>query len=132
MPMTAMEPPETGDIVIYRRRRAGYFLQKSREFLADGDLCQASEQGMGTAAHVAKAIAAAYGRRYESQDEFDAILEQASALAGNERIHDLGNAARYLHRNYYKRKALLNPDRIRRNLDNADELFNLLRPLCQR
>ena len=41
------------------------------------------------------------------------------------------NAAHYLHRNYYKRKALLNPDRIRRNLDNVDELINLLRPLCQ-
>ncbi len=44
------------------------------------------------------------------------------ALAGNDWIHDLGNAAHYLHRNYYKCKALLNPDRIQRNLNNAGEI----------
>ena len=60
------------------------------------------------------------------------MLERSSTLAGNDRIHNLGNAAHYLHRNYYKGKSLLNPARIRRNLDNVDELINLLRPLCQR
>ena len=60
------------------------------------------------------------------------MLEQASTVAGNDRIHDLGNAAHYLHRNYYKRKSLLNPERIRRNLGNVGELIILLRPLCQR
>ena len=131
MSTPAMEPAETGDVVVDHQQRAGYFLQKGREFLADGDLHQASEKGWGAAAHIVKAVAATYGWSYESHDEFDAMLEQASALARNDRIHDLGNAAHYLHRNYYKRKALLNPDRIRRNLDNVDELINLLRPLCQ-
>ena len=79
-----------------------------------------------------KAVAATHGWRYESHDEFDAVLEQASTVAGNDRIHDLGNAAHYLHRNYYKRKSLLNPERIRRNLGNVGELIILLRPLCQR
>ncbi len=132
MSTSAMEPTETGDIVTDHRQRAGYFLQRGREFLADGDLHQASEKGWGAAAHIVKAVAATYGWRYESHDEFDAVLEQASTLAGNDRIHDLGNAAHYLHRNYYKRKALLNPARIRRNLDNVDELISLLRPLCPR
>ena len=132
MSTPAMEPEETGDVVIDHRQRAGYFLQRGREFLADSDLHQASEKGWGAAAHIVKAVAATYGWRYESHDEFDAALEQASALAGNDRIHDLGNAAHYLHRNYYKRKALLNPGRIQRNLDNVAELIDLLRPLCQR
>lgn len=132
MSTPAIEPTESGDPVFDHRQRAGYFLQKGREFLTGGDLHQASEKGWGAAANIVKAVAATHGWRYESHDEFDAVLEQASALAGNDRIHDLGNAAHYLHRNYYKRKALLNPDRIRRNLDNADELINLLRPLCQR
>ena len=132
MSTPAMEPAETGDVVIDHRQRADYFLRKGREFLADGDLHQASEKGWGAVAHIVKAVAATYAWRYESHDELDAILEQASTLAGNDRIHDLGNAAHYLHRNYYKRKSLLNPARIRRNLDNVDELINLLRPLCRR
>ena len=132
MSTSLVEPEETGDVVIDHRQRAEYFLRKSREFLAEGDLHQASEKGWGAAAHIVKAVAAINGWRYESHDEFDAVLEQASTLPGNDRIHDLGNAAHYLHRNYYKRKSLLNPDRIRRNLDNVGELVNLLRPLCQR
>ena len=127
-----IEPEVTGDVVIDHRQRAEYFLRKSRGFLAHGDSHQASEKGWGAAAHMVKAVAATHGWRYESHDEFDAVLEQASTVAGNDRIHDLGNAAHYLHRNYYRRKALLNPDRIRRNLDNVSELIILLRPLCQR
>ena len=130
MSTLAIEPEETGDVVIDHHQRAGYFLQKGREFLAAGDLHQASEKGWGASAHMVKAVAARNGWRYESHDEFDAVLERASTLAGNERIHDLGNAAHYLHRNYYKRKTLLNPERIRRNLDNVDELISLLGPLC--
>lgn len=132
MSTPAMEPEETGYAVIDHRQRAAYFLRMGREFLDVGNLHQASEKGWGAAAHMAKAVAATYGWRYEIHDEFDAVLEQASTLAGNDRIHDLGNAAHYLHRNYYKRKALLNPDRIGRNLDNVGELIDLLRPLCQR
>ena len=59
------------------------------------------------------------------------MLEEASALARNDRIHDLGNAAHYLHRNYYKRKTFLKADRIGRNLDNVGELIRLLTPLCR-
>ena len=126
------EPEEAGDPIIDHRQRAEYFLRKSREYLAGRDLHQASEKGWGAAAHMVKAVAATHGWRYQSLDEFDAVLEQASTVAGNDRIHDLGNAAHYLHRNYYNRKALLNPERIRRNLDNVGELMELLRPLCQR
>ena len=94
-----MEPEETGDVIIDHRQRAEYFLRRSREFLADGDLHQALEKGWGAAAHIVKAVAATYGWRYESHDEFDAALEQASTVAGNDHIHDIGNAAHYLHRN---------------------------------
>lgn len=125
------EPPETGDVVADHSQRAGYFLRKGRQLLADGDFHQASEKGWGAAAHITKAIAAAHGWRYESHDEFDVVLDQASSLAENDRIHGLGNAAHYLHRNYYKRKSQLNPNRIQQNLDNVAQLINLLLPLCQ-
>ena len=131
MTSPATEPPETGDAVADHRARAAYFLQKGREYLAEGDLHQASEKGWGAAAHMVKAVAASYGFRYESHDEFDHVLDEASALARNERVHDLGNAAHYLHRNHYKRKTFLKPDRIGRNLDNVAELIGLLSPLCR-
>ena len=131
MSTSLIEPEETGNVAIDHRQRAEYFLQKSREYMAGGDLHQASEKGWGAAAHMVKAIAATCGWRYESHDEFDTVLEQASTLAGNDRIHDLGNAVHYLHRNYYKRKALLNPERVRSNLDNVSELIDLLRPLSR-
>ncbi len=61
MSTPSMEPEETGNAVIDHRLRAGYFLQKGREFLADGDLHQASEKGWAAAAHIVKAAATAYG-----------------------------------------------------------------------
>ena len=131
MTSPATEPPESGDAVADHQARASYFLQRGREFLAGGDLHQASEKGWGAAAHMVKAVAASYGLTYESHDEFDHVLEQVSALARNDRIHDLGNAAQYLHRNYYKRKMFLRPEPIGRNLDNVAELIGLLTPLCR-
>ena len=80
MTSPATEPPETGDAVADHRARAAYFLQKAREFLAEGDLHQASEKGWGAAAHMVKAVAASYGLTYESHDEFDHVLEQASGF----------------------------------------------------
>ena len=56
MSTPAMEPEETGDVATDHYQRAGYFLQKSREFLSDGDLHQASEKGWGAAAHIVKAV----------------------------------------------------------------------------
>ena len=111
-----LEPQETGNAVVDHRERAKYFLQRGRQYLADGDLYQASEKGWGAAAHMVKAVAAADGRSYQHHDEFGDVLDKASALAGNDRIHDLGNAANYLHGNYYKRKIFLNPRYIQRNL----------------
>ena len=37
------------------------FLERSREYLPDGDLHEASEKGSGAAAHTMKAVAAANG-----------------------------------------------------------------------
>jgi hypothetical protein len=125
------EPPETGNVVTDHYERSKYFLLKGRQHLAEGDLHQASEKGWGAAAHMAKAVAAASSWRYETHDEFDDVLSKASQLTQNYRIHDLGNAANYLHRNYYKRKAFLEPRLIQRNLDNVEELIGLLEPLTR-
>ena len=87
---------------------------------------------LGEATHIVKPVATAHSWRYESRDGFDHVLKQASDLAGNDRIHGLGNDPHYLHRNYYKRKVLLNANLIQLNLDNVEELIYLLLPLCLR
>lgn len=50
------------------------FLQKSRDYLASGDLHQASEKGWGAAAHMAKAVATARGWEYERHRDFSIVL----------------------------------------------------------
>ena len=49
------EQPEA--VVEDYRQQSRYFLAKSREYLADDDLHQASEKGWGAAAWMAKAVA---------------------------------------------------------------------------
>ena len=41
------------------------FLERSKSYLAQGDLHQASEKGWGAASHIIKAVAAANGWEYE-------------------------------------------------------------------
>ena len=44
--------------------KAKEFLARSKRYLADGDLHQASEKGWGAAAHIAKAVAEANNWTY--------------------------------------------------------------------
>ncbi|MCY4455272.1 MAG: hypothetical protein OXC56_03050 [Chloroflexi bacterium] len=55
--MAAGDMVEVADYAAQARE----FLTRSREYLAAGDLHQASEKGWGAAAHMAKAVAAAQG-----------------------------------------------------------------------
>ena len=50
------------------------FLSKSREYLAAGDLHQASEKGWVAAAHMAKAVAAAHGWEYTMHRDFSRVI----------------------------------------------------------
>ena len=46
------------------------FLERSKSYLAQGDLHQASEKGWGAASHIIKAVAAANNWEYESARRF--------------------------------------------------------------
>ena len=105
------------------------FLAKSRNYLAVGDLHQASEKGWGAAAHMAKAVAAAQGWEYANHVNFGNILYEARRLTGNTRIHELRGIANELHINYYKRKMHLNADAIGEDIETVAELLALLAPL---
>ena len=97
------------------------FLGKAREYLADGDLHQASEKGWGAAAWMAKAVAEAQGWSYTKHDEFFAVMHRAEDLSGNGRLRALAYTANGLHGFFYTRKLLLRPGVIGAGPDESSQ-----------
>jgi len=110
--------------------QAREFLGKAREYLAEGDLHQASEKGWGAASHMAKAVALAQGWTYDTHAEFSVVLRQASRAVSNDQLLDLRATANELHSNYYRRKLHLDADDIARDLGKVSDLLTLLAPLA--
>ena len=127
-----MEPSDgpAAEIADYRRQ-AREFLLKSRQYLAEDDLHQASEKGWGAAAWMAKAAAEAQGWQYKKHDQFNVVLNNARLLTGDDRLPGLRGIANDLHTNFYKRKLLLNADAIAVDLDHISTLLEILEPLTQ-
>ena len=128
--MNPDEPNGPGAIEDYRQQ-ARHFQVKSREYLAEDELHQASEKGWGTAAWMAKAIALAYGWEYEKHDQFYVVLNNVRAMTGNNRFFELRDTAGGLHRNFYTRRRFLDAGSIEVGLDRMDELLDLLEPLLE-
>ena len=129
--MTQQNPAEPfdSDAVGDYRQQSRYFLGKSREYLADGDLHQASEKGWGAAAWMTKAVAERNGWAYRRHEEFYVVLDRVQDLTGNNRLLELQGVATMLHRNFYTRGILLNPVNIEASLGLMAELLDLLEPL---
>ncbi len=113
------------------RRKSREFLARSKTFLAEGDLHQASEKGWGAAAWMAKAVATAQGWEYRKHDQFSVVLNSARLLTGNNRLRDLRSVANELHSNYYKREFLLSSDSVGLDLEAMSELLDILEPLTE-
>ena len=105
------------------------FLAYSRDFLAAGNLHQASEKGWGAAAHMAKAVASAQGWQYETHADFSQVMLQASRLADNPQIRELRGVLNELRQNYYKRKRHFDADAISSDLETVAKLLEILHPL---
>ena len=105
------------------------FLERSKNYLAVGDLHQASEKGWGAAAHIIKAVAAANGWEYEHHDHFSNVVMNARQRYRQPRLRDMSRAAEALHVNYYKRKDLLNADLISEDIQDVENMVNVLVPL---
>ncbi len=121
---------EPGIVADYEEQ-AREFLRKAREYLASGDLHQASEKGWGAAAHMAKAVAAAQGWSYETHAEFSSVLNHARQATGDDRLRGLRGIANDLHGNYCRRRRHLDADEIARDVESMSELLELLAPLAQ-
>ena len=121
---------QQGAIVEDYRQQARYFVAKSRDYLLEDDLHQASEKGWGAAAWMAKAVAERQGWQYRRHDEFFDVMLRAEQAAGEPEIGTLKAVANTLHGYFYMRKRFLDADDIRRRLDQMDVLLDLLEPLA--
>ena len=119
------DPEEVADY----ESQAREFLSLAQEFLAAGNLHQASEKGWGAAAHMAKAVAIAQGWQYERHSHFHRIMNQAGRMTGNARLPFLHGRAEILHINYYELEEDLDPALISNDLENMAELLEMLHPL---
>ncbi len=127
-----MEPFEQdGGAVADYRRQAREFLVKSRQYLAEDDLHQASEKGWGAAAWMAKAVAEAQGWKYTRHDKFFVVMNQIEQTTGNRQLGSLKGEANLLHGYFYTRKRYLSADDIGRRLDQMVALLDILEPLTQ-
>ena len=122
-----MTPNQT-EIADYESQ-AREFLAKSREYLAQGDLHQASEKGWGAAVHMAKAVAVAQGWTYDTHADFSLVIDQARRLTGYSSLSGFRGIANELHGNYYRRKRHLDSDLIREDLALVAEMLDILHPL---
>ncbi len=125
--MTAADRVEIEDFAA----QAHAFLAKARDYLAAGDLHQASEKGWGGAAHMAKAAALAQGWPYNSHADFSVVLNNVIRRTGDTRLRRLRSVANELHGNFYRRAIHLDATVIGQDLDDVGELVDLLAPLTR-
>ena len=131
--MSPMQPyDEITESIQDYRLQSREFLQRSRRYLMDEDLHQASEKGWGAAAWMAKAVATAQGWQYDKHEHFGEVLYLARQKTGEQLFNDLRKTANDLHGNFYQRKRFLHADIIAASLDEVATLLDLLEPLTER
>ena len=124
-----IEPFDQNGAVADYRQQAREFLVKSRQYLAEDDLHQASEKGWGAAAWMAKAVAEAQGWEYETHSQFNVVLENVRRATGDARLLGMAGIANVLHANFYTRKRFLDVEGIDLRLDQMATLLDILEPL---
>ncbi len=104
------------------------FLLRSRTYLKDGQLLQASEKGWGAAAHAAIFIAQVRGWQYHAHWQFAAeVMPNLARETGRWEVQQWGHSGEELHRNFYNDN--LTAPQIAAHLDDVANLVNLIRRL---
>ena len=133
--MTQTSPIEPFDraseAIVDYRWQAREFLVKSRQYLAEDDLHQASEKGWGAAAWMAKAVAEAQGWEYKTHSQFNVVVENVRRTTGDPRLLGMAGIANDLHANFYTRKRFLDVEGIDLRLDQMAILLDILEPLTE-
>ena len=130
-PIEPFDDPIGDDPVADYRQEARAFLAKSRRYLAEGDLHQASEKGWAAAAWMAKAVAEAQGWQYTRHAQFSVVLNHARQVTGDARLPGMRGIANELHGNFYTRRRFLNAAAIAEDLDQIASMLAILEPLTE-
>ena len=111
----------------YHSGVATEFLGKARDYLAAGDLLQASEKGWGAAAQTIKAIAEARGWAHRSHRDLYRAVDLAAAESSDAELQDLFHSANALQQNFYEGR--MTESGVERGLARVEEFAGRLERL---
>ncbi|MCY4558731.1 MAG: hypothetical protein OXF79_20615 [Chloroflexi bacterium] len=103
------------------------FLRRSREYLAQGELLQASEKGWGAAAHAAKSYAATRQLQYNHHEQLNDLITEMRLETHIDLVREWHINANKLHSNFYDDN--LDALTIAIYLDDVAKIVNLIRQL---
>ena len=86
----------------YNNETGRDLLSKAWDYLAEGDLLQASEKGWGAAAQMVKSVAEAKGWPHNGHHELWRTVNKLVAQTGDRDIRTLFGSADSLHTNFYE------------------------------
>lgn len=78
------------------------FLAEAQDYLAAGNLRQASEKGWGAAAQMIKCVAHQRGWRHRGHNLLFRAIDRLAKDTGDRRLHVLFHTANSLHTNFYE------------------------------
>ena len=100
------------------------FMAKSRKYLEEGDLLQASEKGWAAAAESVKAVARKRGWDHHGHRELFTVVGRLSKETKNRDIQSSFVTANMLHTNFYE--GWLNEEQVAGCLDDVETFINSL------
>ena len=110
--------------VDYHTQTATEFLAKAHEYLAIGDLLQASEKGWGATAQMVKAVAEDRGWRHASHGDLYRAIDRLEEETSDEQLRFLFSSASALHQNFYE--GWMEADFVAGNLKDVEEITRRL------
>lgn len=111
----------------YHENVASAFLEKSRAYLLDGDLLQASEKGWAAAAQMVKAASEQRGWRHRSHVALFKNAERLADESDDRELFSLFHTANSLHQNFYE--GWQTERQVAAGLDEVEEFVRRVRQL---
>ncbi len=108
----------------YHTATGRHFMAKASDYLADGDLLQASEKGWGAAAQTVKAVAEARGWSHDGHRQLYTAIDRLADETGDRRLRGLFRSANSLHQNFYE--GWMTRDAVEDGLRDVEELVDKL------
>ena len=132
MEPSAMEPfDQDREAVEDYRQQAREFLARSRAYLEEDDLHQASEKGWAAGAWMAKVVAEANGWPYTQHGQFFQVMRRCEDLVGDTGLRHFTASVNTLHTFFYTRKRLLDSATIALFLSDVESMLDIIEPLTE-